>query len=99
MPTREPFPACSGRASWAYSQLPEVRDALARQLEVFSSGLDALDPAGPTACEGWTVADLDNHMASNLQGLAAVEERRRRRPGHRRGRRLGRQPGRLRRRR
>jgi uncharacterized protein (TIGR03083 family) len=54
----------------------EVRDALARQLTVLVDGLDALDPAAPTACEGWTVADLDNHMANNLQGLAAVEQRR-----------------------
>ena len=55
---------------------PEVRDALARQLDVFVAGIEALDPDGPTACEGWTVADLDNHMANNLRGLAAVDERR-----------------------
>ncbi len=54
----------------------DVRDALERQLAVFCDGIDALDPEGPTACEGWTVADLDNHMATNLKGLAAVEERR-----------------------
>ena len=54
----------------------EVRDALARQLAVFVAGIDQLDPEGPTACEGWTVADLDNHMANNLVGLAAVEQRR-----------------------
>lgn len=54
----------------------EVRQALAAQLTVLVEGLAALDPAGPTACEGWTVADLDNHMARNLMGLAAVEERR-----------------------
>lgn len=54
----------------------EVRDALERQLTALVEGLDALDPTGPTACEGWTVADLDNHMANNLKGLAAVEERR-----------------------
>jgi uncharacterized protein (TIGR03083 family) len=53
-----------------------VREALASQLKVLVVGLDALDPAAPTACAGWTVADLDNHMARNLQGLAAVEERR-----------------------
>ncbi|MDX6216786.1 MAG: Mycothiol maleylpyruvate isomerase N-terminal domain, partial [Frankiales bacterium] len=58
----------------------EVRDALARQLEVFVGGLEPLDPAGPTDCEGWTVADLDTHMAGNLQGLAAVEQRRTDRP-------------------
>ncbi|MCW2673284.1 MAG: hypothetical protein JWP14_1873 [Frankiales bacterium] len=58
----------------------EVRDALARQLAVFVDGMAALDPAGPTDCEGWTVADLDNHMAGNLRGLAAVEERRVDRP-------------------
>lgn len=54
----------------------EVRNALERQLAVLVEGLDALDPTGPTACAGWTVADLDNHMANNLKGLAAVEERR-----------------------
>ncbi len=54
----------------------EIRAALAVQLPAFCDGLDALDPAGPTDCEGWTVADLDNHMANNLRGLAAVEERR-----------------------
>lgn len=58
----------------------EVRDALAAQLEVFVDGLESLDPDGPTDCEGWTVADLDNHMAGNLQGLAAVEQRRVDRP-------------------
>ncbi|MCW2545108.1 MAG: hypothetical protein JWM40_2660 [Frankiales bacterium] len=59
---------------------PEVRDALARQLDVFVEGIEQLDPEGPTACAGWTVADLDNHMATNLRGLAAVEERRVDRP-------------------
>jgi uncharacterized protein (TIGR03083 family) len=54
----------------------QVREALERQLAVFVAGLEELDPAGPTDCEGWTVADLDNHMANNLRGLAAVEERR-----------------------
>ncbi len=54
----------------------EIRAALAVQLPAFCDGLDALDPAGPTDCEGWTVADLDNHMANNLRGLVAVEERR-----------------------
>lgn len=53
-----------------------VRDALARQLAALVAGLDQLDPSGPTACEGWTVADLANHMANNLKGLAAVTERR-----------------------
>ncbi len=54
----------------------EIRAALAVQLTAFCGGLDALDPAGPTDCAGWTVADLDNHMAHNLRGLAAVQERR-----------------------
>ncbi|MCU1587013.1 MAG: hypothetical protein JWN31_506 [Frankiales bacterium] len=58
----------------------EVRVALERQLAVFADGIDALDRDGPTACEGWTVADLDNHMAVNLQGLAAVVQRRVDRP-------------------
>ena len=60
----------------AATAYPDVRDALARQLDVFVAGIDKLDPEGPTACEGWTVADLDNHMANNLRGLAAVDERR-----------------------
>ncbi len=54
----------------------QVRDALEAQLGVLVDGLDALDPGGPTDCAGWTVADLDNHMAGNLVGLAAVDERR-----------------------
>lgn len=54
----------------------EIRAALAVQLAAFCHGVDALDPAGPTDCAGWTVADLDNHMANNLRGLAAVEQRR-----------------------
>jgi len=58
----------------------QVREALERQLGVLVEGLERLDPAGPTDCEGWTVADLDNHMAVNLRGLAAVEERRVDRP-------------------
>jgi hypothetical protein len=60
--------------------LDQVREALAAQLEVFTAGIDQLDPAGSTACEGWTVADLDNPRAGNLKGLAAVEERRVDRP-------------------
>jgi uncharacterized protein (TIGR03083 family) len=54
----------------------DIQAALQAQLAVFVVGLDALDPSGPTDCEGWTVADLDNHMANNLKGLAAVQERR-----------------------
>ena len=54
----------------------EIRAALAVQLTAFCDGVDALDPAGPTDCAGWTVADLDNHLADNLRGLAAVEQRR-----------------------
>ncbi len=53
----------------------DIKRALALQLEVFVAGIDALDSAGPTDCEGWTVADLDNHMAANLAGLGAVVER------------------------
>jgi uncharacterized protein (TIGR03083 family) len=53
----------------------DIKGALARQLEVLVAGLNDRDPDGPTDCEGWTVADLDNHMANNLKGLAAVAER------------------------
>lgn len=53
----------------------DIKGALAAQLAVFSAGIDARDPGGPTDCAGWTVADLDNHMANNLKGLAAVAER------------------------
>src|SRR4051812_47085992 len=58
----------------------QVRQALAAQLQVLVDGLARLDPDAPTDCDGWTVADLDNHMAGNLQGLAAVEARRVDRP-------------------
>jgi uncharacterized protein (TIGR03083 family) len=54
----------------------DVRLALRAQLTVLVDGLAALDPEGPTDCDGWVVADLDNHMAQNLRGLAAVVERR-----------------------
>jgi uncharacterized protein (TIGR03083 family) len=54
---------------------PDVREALRAQLEVLVEGLAARDPAGPTDCAGWVVADLDNHLAQNLRGLAAVTER------------------------
>jgi uncharacterized protein (TIGR03083 family) len=53
----------------------DVREALRVQLEVLVEGLAARDPEGPTDCEGWVVADLDNHLAQNLRGLAAVAER------------------------
>ncbi|MCU1595759.1 MAG: hypothetical protein JWO12_3151 [Frankiales bacterium] len=53
----------------------DIRSALAAQLDVFVAGIEQLDPAGRTDCAGWTVADLDNHMANNLKGLAAVAER------------------------
>ena len=54
----------------------EVRLALRAQLAVLVTGLEALDPEGPTDCEGWVVADLDNHLARNVHGLAAVADRR-----------------------
>jgi uncharacterized protein (TIGR03083 family) len=60
----------------AKASYEDVRKALKAQLEVFTVGIAELDPEGPTDCEGWTVAVLDNHMATNLQGLAAVDERR-----------------------
>jgi uncharacterized protein (TIGR03083 family) len=60
----------------AKASYDDVRTALKAQLEVFTAGIAELDPDGPTDCEGWTVAILDNHMATNLKGLAAVDERR-----------------------
>jgi uncharacterized protein (TIGR03083 family) len=58
------------------SSYDEVREALTRQHAVLVQALARLDPAGPTDCAGWTVADLESHLAQNVRGLAAVAERR-----------------------
>ena len=47
----------------------DVRGALAAQWELLADTLETLDPAGPTACAGWTVADLHTHVALTAVSL------------------------------
>jgi uncharacterized protein (TIGR03083 family) len=50
----------------------ELRAALDAQYAVLVSGLAVLDPAGPTDCAGWTVADLETHLALTARGLGRI---------------------------
>ena len=50
--------------------LEDVRAALQAQYAVLVHGFASLDPAGPTDCEGWTVADLETHVTITARGLA-----------------------------
>lgn len=50
--------------------LADVQSALAAQYALLVTGLSSLDPAAPTDCEGWTVADLETHIAITTRGLA-----------------------------
>lgn len=50
----------------------EVRAALDSQYEVLVDGLALLEPAGPTDCAGWSVADLETHLALTARGLARI---------------------------
>ena len=50
----------------------EVRASLDAQYAVLVEGLSRLDPAGPTDCSGWTVADLETHLALTARGLGRI---------------------------
>lgn len=54
----------------------DVRAALLAQYAVLVAALAALDPHGPTDCEGWTVGDLESHVALTARGLARIADRR-----------------------
>ncbi|HUR14600.1 MAG TPA: sterol carrier family protein [Mycobacteriales bacterium] len=55
----------------AYDQL---RAALHSQYAVLVAGLGRLDPAGPTDCAGWAVADLETHLALTARGLGRIAQ-------------------------
>ena len=46
--------------------------ALQAQYAVLVAAFAELDPTGPTACEGWTVADLETHIALTARSLARI---------------------------
>jgi uncharacterized protein (TIGR03083 family) len=48
----------------------ELGQALLAQYAVLVPALAALDPAGATDCVGWTVEDLETHIAITARGLA-----------------------------
>lgn len=50
----------------------DVRVALQAQYGVLVEALTAMDPTGPTDCAGWTVADLETHLALTARGLARI---------------------------
>ena len=52
--------------------LTALRDALAAQGALVVAALAAADPAAPTGCAGWTVADLDRHLGAVAGSLASV---------------------------
>ena len=54
----------------------EIRRALDAQYALLVEAFAALDPSGPTDCAGWTVADLETHVAITARGLSLVAERR-----------------------
>lgn len=53
----------------------EVRAALDSQYGVLVAGLAQLDAAGETDCAGWTVSDLETHLALTARGLARIAVR------------------------
>jgi uncharacterized protein (TIGR03083 family) len=53
----------------------DVRNALQRQYAVLVDALATLDPAGPTDCAGWTVEDIETHVAVTARGLARIAAR------------------------
>src|SRR5437879_1840950 len=50
----------------------ELRTALDAQYALLVAALEDLDDTGPTACEGWTVADLETHVALTARGLGRI---------------------------
>ena len=49
-----------------------VGEALLAQYAVLVAGFAALDRDAPTDCDGWTVADLETHVAITARGLARI---------------------------
>jgi uncharacterized protein (TIGR03083 family) len=54
---------------------PDVRTALSAQYDLLVTAIARLDPAGPTDCAGWTVADLETHVALTARGLGRIAAR------------------------
>lgn len=50
----------------------ELGKALLAQYELLVPAFATLDPAGRTDCEGWTVADLETHIALTARSLARI---------------------------
>ncbi len=48
--------------------------ALHLQYAVLVAAFAEVDPAGSTDCEGWTVADLETHVAITARGLVRIAE-------------------------
>lgn len=46
-----------------------LKAALDAQWDLLADALDAADPSAPTACDGWTVADLARHCAATTAAL------------------------------
>jgi uncharacterized protein (TIGR03083 family) len=53
----------------------DVRAALRGQYAVLVAGLSERDPQGLTDCEGWTLEDLETHVAITARGLARMAAR------------------------
>lgn len=50
----------------------EIGAALLAQYALLVPGLAALDSSGPTDCAGWTVEDLETHIAITARGLSRI---------------------------
>ena len=50
----------------------DIRVALQAQYAELVTAFAGLDPAGPTDCAGWTVADLETHLALTARSLARL---------------------------
>ena len=50
----------------------DIRVALQAQYAELVTAFAALDPAGPTDCAGWSVADLETHLALTARSLARL---------------------------
>lgn len=50
----------------------EIPGLLAAQYDVLVAAFAELDPAAPTDCAGWTVSDLETHIAITARGLARI---------------------------